>query len=113
MDGRLKGGLIKLSPIVWRYDGWQWLFPLPSLVALSILALILPTLLRDLIQNNSRTCTEIQTLDHSKHRNGNAHFASLYRAITYARCFAPEPDSELRVDRVIPLMKENAGFSFT
>ena len=24
---------------------------------------------------------------------------------------APEPDSELRVDRVIPLMKENAGFS--
>lgn len=102
--------LIQLSPIVWWHHSGQRLFPLPPLVALSILALILPPLFCDFIQNNSRTCTEIQTLDHSKHRNGNAHIASLNRAITYTCRFTAEPDGELGVGRVITFMEEKAGF---
>jgi len=73
--------------------------------------LIFAPLLRNLIQDDPRTRPEVEAFDHPEHRNADAHLASFDGAIADADRLTAEPDRELRMDRIVALMKVNAGLT--
>ena len=78
----------------------------PPSIALPVLTLILASLLSNFVQNDPRACPEVKALDNAKHRNADAHLASVDGKLAYARRFAAEPNREFRVSGVVALVKE-------
>jgi hypothetical protein len=92
----------------WDDYGRQRGCSLDPSIALHVSALILASLFRNFVQDDPRACPKVEAFNNAKHRNANAHLASVDGKFAYTCCFAAEPNREFRVGGVVALMKENA-----